>query len=593
MAAGKSYRSRTRFLGLLMGVIAIIILVQLIRVQFGPFAPVFTAWTEAISGQVEEIVSARGIIYDRDGHVLAMNRTMYYLEIELSQVTAESQKAIALVLSEMLGIPEQDLLDQLNTDWGAQGLYRIRLTRPIEEEGRWPIMIDQMTADILNNFMQDRNAPDLGGLALDATSQRTYPSGELAGHLLGFVNQEGRGFFGIEGYYDNWLSGNSVTVEYALVPMEAQLSPSPQAGVNLVLTIDMEIQLAVEKILESAVEGSRGDRGEIIVMDPATGEILAMAAYPRLDPNNYEIWLLQEDADQIITPAVAGNFEPGSTFKILTMAAALDTDSVELSDIFIDTGEIIVGGEKIQNWNNEAWGPQTMLGCMQHSLNVCLAHVAANELGTSLFYGYMNGFGIGQMTGIDLAGERTGEMRTHRHPLWTEVDIGTNSFGQGISLTPVQLLSAVNAVANGGVMVQPHIVRQIAGPQGSYWPKTTVLGKPISARTANEISEMLVETLEQEGRLAQVQGYRIAGKTGTAQIPTEHGYDQHQTIASFIGWGPVDDPAFIIFVRVDKPRTSPWGSVIAAPIFQDVAERLVVLLDIPPDLESQTGTDGS
>jgi cell division protein FtsI/penicillin-binding protein 2 len=264
------------------------------------------------------------------------------------------------------------------------------------------------------------------------------------------------------------------------------------------------------------------------------------------------------------------------------MAAALDAGVVKPEDEFIDTGEIEVGGHVIRNWDGEAWGPQTMLGCLQHSLNVCLAHVASEKLGAGLLYSYLQSFGIGSLTGIDLAGEVDGDLRVPRHPGWTEADLGTNSFGQGVSVSPVQLLTAVSALANEGVMVQPHVVRQVVSSQGAYWPEKTILGQPITEQTAETLTDMLTESLEGESPFGQVRGYVMAGKTGTAQIPTEYGYDPRWTIASFIGWGPVEDPRFLILIRLDKPEISPWGSVVAAPVFREVAERLVLQLEIPP-----------
>jgi cell division protein FtsI/penicillin-binding protein 2 len=264
------------------------------------------------------------------------------------------------------------------------------------------------------------------------------------------------------------------------------------------------------------------------------------------------------------------------------MAAALDAGVVQPNDIFIDTGSIEVGGHTIRNWDYSAWGAQTMIGCLRYSLNVCLAYVASDKLKAAPFYNYLTEFGVGQLTGIDLAGEVAGQLRTPRHPEWTESDLGTNSFGQGVSVTPIQLLTAVAAIANGGVMVQPHVVREIVSAEGVYHPRTTVLGQPVSAAAAQTLTSMLVESLQGETRRAAVTGYVLAGKTGTAQIPTDKGYDPKWTIASFVGWGPVTDPRFVVLVRLDKPETSPWGSVVAAPVFQEIVERLVVLLQIPP-----------
>jgi cell division protein FtsI/penicillin-binding protein 2 len=575
-----------------MVVLATAMLIQLIRVQFGPYAPVFATWVEAANEIDNEIDPERGVIYDRDGDLLATNVPTYYLEVEVFQLTPASRKQIAIVLSRALILPYEDLYAQLTADWGSIGQYRIRLTRQVGIDESWPITIDQVAADMLKGFLLDPEAPDLSGLKMVPAPRREYPAGRLAGHLLGFVNQEGKGFFGLEGFYDSWLAGKPVTIERGYIPPEARLEPDPPAGVNLVLTIDLDIQQMVEDILRKALEDSGAESGQIIVMDPKTGEILALAIQPSLDPNNYEPWLetqgveadeLEETEEPVINPAVGGQFEPGSTFKVLTMSAAIDAGVVTPEDEYLDTGVIEVGGVRIRNWNGGAWGPQTMIGCMQHSLNVCLAYVASEKLGAPLFYQYLEAFGIGRGTGIDVAGEVAGQLRTPRHPEWTEADLGTNSFGQGVSVTPVQLLAAVGAIANEGVMLQPHVVRAVVGPEGAYYPKPTVLGRPISAETAEVMTEMLSQSLGGETTLAHVNGYELAGKTGTAQIPNERGYDDRWTIATFVGWGPVVDPQFIVLVRIDKPEISPWGSVVAAPVFRDVVERLVTMLQIPPD----------
>jgi len=575
---------RIRLVMAMMGLMAAGLLMQLIRVQFGPYAPVFAARGDVGASRIEEVVPSRGLIYDRQGNLLAANASRYYLEVEIRQLNPVSIRAIAEVLSRILVLPLEDLHAQLTTDWAARGQFRIRLTRTDLNGQTWPITVDKNVAGVLNNFLADPQAPDLSGLDLVPAPLRVYPAGSLAGHVLGFVNQEDEGFFGIEGYYDEWLSGKPITVERPMIPPEARLFPDPPAGVNLVLTLDLEIQQMVEIELQKAIEASGAESGQVIVMDPRNGEILAMAAWPTLDPNLYEPWLAKAGAEEpVITPAVAAQYEPGSTFKVLTMAAALDAGKVEPETEFIDEGQIEVGGNLIRNWDGSAWGPQSMLGCMKHSLNVCLAWVAAEKLGASDFYSYLNAFEIGQLIGIDLAGEVPGQLRTTRHPEWTESDLGTNAFGQGVSVTPIQLLAAVGAVANHGLLIQPHLVRQVVGPQGAYSPQPTVLGRPITAETAQTLTDMLATTLEGETPFAHVPGYLLAGKTGTAQVPTERGYDPRWTIASFVGWGPLPDVQFIILVRLDKPESSPWGSVVAAPVFQEVVERLVVLMEIPPD----------
>jgi len=580
-------RRRIRFVLFLMAGAVTALVVQLVRVQFGPYAPVFAARAEYGASRVEKVVPARGQIYDRNGNLLASNGTMFYLEIEVRQLTELSQKDIPLTLSKLLLLPLEDLYAQVTTDWAALGQYRIRLTRKDANGNPWPISVDKTVAEVINGFLADPLAPDLSGLDLVPAPKRIYPAGTIAGHVLGFVNQEGQGFYGVEGYYDEWLSGKPITIHRQFIPLEARLQPDPPAGVNLVLTIDLAVQQMVETALKEAIESSLAESGQVIVMDPRNGEILAMAAWPVLDPNHYEPWLPdtteEEKGNPVITPGVAGTYEPGSTFKVMTMAAALDLDRVKPETEFIDTGQIEVGGHIIRNWDGRSWGQQTMVGCLQHSLNVCLAWIAADKLGATDLYAYLSRFGVGRLTGVDLAGEVSGKLRTPRDPDWTEPDMGTNSFGQGVSVTPMQLLTAVSAIANYGDMVQPHIVRQVVGPQGAYWPQPAVLSRPITRQTAETLTTMLAQSLEGETRYAVVPGYRLAGKTGTAQIATEKGYDPKWTVASFVGWGPLPEPRFLVLVRIDKPATAPWGSVIAAPVFQEIVERLVVMMGLPPD----------
>lgn len=577
-----------------MGLVAVLLVAQLIRVQFGPYAPVFAAREEAGSGITETVPPVRGLIFDRDGRLLASNTTWYLVDVELRQTTRASRVEIPVLLSGLLTLPYEDLQRQIESQYAMADRVRIRLTKLDEREIRWPIWIDQAAADVIINLRDNSNEIDLSGLSLVPRNRRYYPAGSLAGHVLGFVNQEGQGFYGIEGYYNDWLAGKPIEVERFFIPPEARLQPNPPAGVNLVLTIDMEIQQMVEFVLERAVQNSMAESGQIIVMNPNNGEILAMGAWPQLDPNDFDAWLAQEGGELMtIGPAVAGQYEPGSTFKVLTMAAAVDTGAVEPYDIYVDTGVIEIGGHEVQNWDEEAWGPQTMVECLANSLNVCLAHVGAEELGAVQLYSYLAEFGIGQSTGIDLEGELPGQLRTPRHPEWTEADLGTNSFGQGVSVTPIQLITAIASIANEGRIVQPHVVRQVVGPRGVYWPSPTVLGQPLTPETARTLTNMLNESLHGEASSVHVTGYELAGKTGTAQIATGFGYHPHWTIASFVGWGPISDPQFIVLVRLDKPSASPWGSVVAAPVFEEVVERLVVLMEVPPDhiRESQTAGD--
>jgi cell division protein FtsI/penicillin-binding protein 2 len=265
------------------------------------------------------------------------------------------------------------------------------------------------------------------------------------------------------------------------------------------------------------------------------------------------------------------------------MAAALDAGVITPETVFNDPGAFRYGGVTIYNWDRQAYGQQTMTGCLQHSLNVCLSWIAS-QVGAENFYRYMQSFGIGRRTNIDLGYELTYPLYTPADEgRWYPADLVTNSFGQSLSVTPIQIATGISAIANDGKMMKPHVVKAIIdnGQQTAITPQVESI--PIKAETARILSEMLAISLEKEASSALVPGYRVAGKTGTAQIPTESGYSPDQTNASFVGWGPVDDPRFLVYIWLEKPKSSPWGSVVAAPLFSKIVKELVVLMDLPPD----------
>jgi cell division protein FtsI/penicillin-binding protein 2 len=307
-----------------------------------------------------------------------------------------------------------------------------------------------------------------------------------------------------------------------------------------------------------------------------------MAVTPRMDLNKFwNYGTIYNNASQF-NPAISMPYEPGSVVKILTMAAALDTGTVTPATTYLDTGSILVGGATIQNWDQEPWGVQDMIGCLQHSLNVCMATLST-QMGAGIFYSYMDNFGFGQLTGVDLAGEAAGRLKIPGDADWYPVDLATNAFGQGVTATPIQVMMAASSIANNGRTVTPHALFAMMRDGRQYNVPAQFAGSPISEQTADTLSAMLAVSLESEGSLALVPGYRIAGKTGTAEIPVNGFYDSTQTNASFIGWGPVDDPQFMIYVWLERPSASIWGSETAAPVFSEMAEKTVILLDIPPD----------
>ena len=251
-----------------------------------------------------------------------------------------------------------------------------------------------------------------------------------------------------------------------------------------------------------------------------------------------------------------------------------------------DPGHFEYGGGTILNWNRRGFGKQSMQGCMQHSLNVCLAWVAT-EMGADDFYAYMQAFGIGKRTNVDLGGEEIYPMSTPEDNDWYPIQLATNSFGQGVAINPIQLATAISAVANDGKMMKPHVLKAVIQNGKQYDTSPQVLSVPLKAETAQAMTAMLVKSLEEESSSALVPGYIIAGKTGTAEIAIDGAYGIELTNASFVGWGPASDPQFLVYVWIEKPKSSPWGSVVAAPIFSSIVQELVIYLDIPPETSAE------
>lgn len=567
----RQYAIRSLFLAFCFASAGLAVLVQMIRIQNSEQASIFLSQGDLYAGEFRTFYPERGEIYDRNGHLLAGNRTVYEVGVSLRDV--EDPESVAYILGTYLGLTYEEVFDKITDS---------------PEAWQYVVIQDYVDAGIVASLqeliqqMEDVEDYRLNGIAFQPHYQRSYPENSLASNVLGFVTRDGRGYFGIEEKYNDLLAGNPVQVWVPSDPNKATEIPRVPNGTTLVLTINRDLQSRVEAILDNALLEYGAVNGTIIVMNPRNGEILAMAATPRMDLNNYTNYFsLYNDGSQY-NRAIGTAYEPGSVLKILTMAAALDTGTVAPETTFIDTGSIQVGGITIQNWNRDAWGQQDMIGCLQHSLNVCMAWLAT-QMGPQTFYGYMERFGLGHRTGVDLAGEALGRLKVPGDSDWYNVDLGTNSFGQGVSVTPLQMLMAASAFANDGKMVTPHVLYSMLRDGHQYNVPSQYGGAPISAQTAHTLSEMLARSLEAEASSALLPGYRMAGKTGTAQIPTDFGYDPSSTNVSFIGWGPVDDPQFMIYVWLQQPASSIWSSETAAPTFSKVAEQTVILLNIPPD----------
>jgi cell division protein FtsI/penicillin-binding protein 2 len=571
---------RYPFVGALFAVLPLLIVLQVFRIQVDPRqSEKIMIESQAWSSFKKTIVPARGLLYDRWGNLLAGNRTVYEVGVELQFV--ENPQTIAQTVATILDVDYADAYTRASLEPSDTAVYAVLADNvPQEAIDKLSILVEQMSDAYSGG--KGENLPSLRGLVFTPHLGRIYPEKTLASNILGFVSRENIGYFGVEERFNELLAGKTKTVLVPLDPNRVQEIPEVPAGASLVLSIDREIQRSMEKLVDDAVAESGSASGTIVVMRPKTGEVLALATMPRMDLN--EFWRYGDiyPKDTPFNRAVSQAYEPGSVYKILTMASALDAGAVTPETVFVDTGQIEIGGTLIYNWNMGAWGPQDMTGCLRHSLNVCLAWVST-QLGPNDFYRYMQAFGIGHLTGVDLAGEATGRLKAPGDNDWYAADLGTNSFGQGVAATPIQMATAASAIANDGVMMAPQIVRSVINSGYQHNIEQRVIGMPIKPETARTLSEMLAVSLETESSDALVEGYRVSGKTGTAEIPTPFGYTSNATNASFVGWGPTDDPQFLVYVWLEKPQSSVWGSVVAAPVFRQAVEKLVVLLNIPPD----------
>jgi cell division protein FtsI/penicillin-binding protein 2 len=571
----QEYSWRSLLIAGLLAVLGALVVLQMLRIQNSPEAQIFREQSALYGRKLQTFHPERGAIYDRNGSLLAGSKTVYEVGVDLA--VASDTQAIATTVGMVLGRDPAEFQDAM-----AQASDDIRylvLADFVESSAAKELMQLQASA---RQMAEPGRSSRLSGLTLNAHPQREYPEGALASNVIGFVSYEGRGYFGVEEKYNSLLAGNAVQVWVPTDPNRAIEIPQVPSGTTLVLTIDRQLQAMVEQILDEALSDYGAYHGTIVVMDPQNGEILALASTPRMDLNDFGNYGAIFSNASEFNRALSMPYEPGSVLKVLTMAAALDSGTVVPSTPFLDTGAIQAGGAIIRNWDNDAWGQQDMVGCLQHSLNVCLAWVA-ERTGADTFYRYMNHFGLGHLTGVDLAGEAAGRLKVPGDSDWYPVDLATNAFGQGVSVTPLQMLMAVSTMVNDGRMVVPHVLHAMVREGRQYSVPVQYAGSPISAETAHTETTMLTASLENESSSALVPGYRVAGKTGTAQIPGPYGYEVGATNASFIGWGPVGDPRFMIYVWLERPSTSIWGSETAAPVFSKVAQKTILVFNIAPD----------
>lgn len=518
----------------------------------------------------------RGQISDASGAVLAMDVERQSLFAVPPQVPAARKAEIAVLIAGLTDQPADQILSALRSDrqW-------VRLARWLEPE------VAAQVAEL-----------ELPGLWLVYEPMRFYPQGISVAQVVGALNLNGEGVSGIEAYYDQLLRGTEGRIEGEFDPNRNPIATSltrtlpPQNGADLQLTIDPFIQQVAERELQKAIDEQNADGGTIIVLDPRSGAILAMANWPFFDPNRW-----QEYPPEVYgrNPAIGTIYEPGSTFKMVTAAAALSSGVVTTTTTVDDPGWVVRYGQVLRNFDAAPHGPLTLAGMIYYSSNV--AALQFNELvGPETFYRVLTRFGFGQPTGVDLAGEESGIVNFYGSAGYNPLTFLTNAYGQGISVTPLQLVQAAGAIANDGVMMRPYVVQQICRNNACVSTEPQVVARPVTPDVARAVREMMVESANhyapviwgpRTGNWSDqwlVPGYRVGAKTGTASIPLPGGgYDPVYTIGSVLGIAPVDEPRFVVLVKIDRPKKDTLGVLTAIPIYYNVVEQLLRYAHIPPD----------
>lgn len=510
-------------------------------------------WTRELS-----IVAPRGSIYDRTGSTLAVSYTTYNVYVRAREVTEHSK--VAYVLSNFLDLEFKDVYEKISKKNVSEVLIKMQVEGEIAEK-------------IYNE--------KLDGVYLAENSNRYYTYGNLLSQVLGFTSIDNVGQTGVEAYYNDYLKG---TDGYSYVQSDLQGKEiggalryyiSAIEGDDIILTIDSKMQLIVEQTLEQIMEEQKAKSVTGIILDAKTSEILALSTKPSFDLNEVPRDDLEALFDQSKVKPATDIYEPGSTFKILTLAAALEEGVVSLEDRFYCPGYRIIDGVKIKCWKTIGHGSQTLTEAFANSCNCCFMDLAL-RLGKDKFYEYMQKFGLGQKTGIDVAGEQSGLLMDKSSV--KNVDLARMGFGHAIALTPIQLLTAVASIVNGGTYNSPHILSSIVNKNDEVVKEYAQTTKQslVSTETSNIINSLLEFAENKTGKYTFVEGYNVGGKTGTAQKYKETGgIDQGKYISSFIGTYPADNPRYILFIMVDEPSAGAYyGSIVAAPYGKIIFSKL-------------------
>lgn len=521
----------------------------------------------------------RGTIYTNDNSILSANNPTYLMYGTPKII--KDKGTVAEKLAEVLATPQVD-----TTTDSAQKTKDLKndLFSKLSQDLFWVPLVPNLNFD-MKKIIESLSLP---GIGFEEHSARFYPEASSAAHILGFVGSDslGRqtGYFGVEGYYNGELKGINgyITQEKDASGLPILLGTfdkrDPRKGHDLVLNIDRTVQFVVEKYLKDGITKFGAKSASAVVMDPSTGNILAMASFPNYDPSHYSDF----PKDYYKNSIVADTYEPGSTFKVLVMASAINENLLDPdTKCDICSGPVEASGSLIRTWNNQYFPDITMTDVIIHSDNTGMVFTA-RKLGLDKMYSYIENFGFGNLTQVDLQDEASPNIRAKSD--WREIDLATASFGQGIAVTPIQMIRAVSAIANGGNLMEPHIVHAIISADKTIEIKPKVIRNVLSAQASAKVTHMMVDAVEKgEAKTFAIKGFKVAGKTGTAQIPIAGHYDPTKTVASFVGFVPADKPKFVMLVKYDEPSSSIYGAETAAPTFFAITRELLTYYNIGPN----------
>ena len=558
-------------LGVVITVIAVatlVILARLVQLQIVDH-DYYSAEARNIHVAQETVTGRRGALLDRNGYPLAASKNTYDVMVEVKawESFTKAREAAGVISSITNGDP-----NKMVSDVREASIYEIAVARDLNYEAATRIRELGLT-----------------GVRLLKSNVRVYPEGNLAAQLLGFVGQDNTGLTGLEADLDEIIGGARGTVVFERDGLGNQIALGdrselpPLLGSDVVLTIDRFIQRMAEQELDKAIKNHKASGGTIIVVQPETGAILAMASRPTFDLTKLD---LSDESKLALfrNRAITDQYEPGSVFKLVTMAAAIDLGLVTPDTWWYDEGVFPVSGWNIRNWDLSANGSQTVTQILAKSLNTGAAWLS-QQVGPEDFYDYVYRFGFGEPTGSGLSGEVDGRIRTPENDPdnWRPVDMATNSFGQGISVTPLQMAMAVAALANDGKLMKPMLVKEILSPNGTQTSQPEMIRQVVSPETARTLLDMMGVVVQgYPPGLVDIQGYQVGGKTGTANIASGGGYKETAYISSFAGVAPLEDPQILVMVKIDEPKGLPWGTVVAAPAFDRIAQEALAYFKIAP-----------